>query len=1003
MMSLIQRTRCAKRARSRRGPAILAVVVLILLAPALAPAHASSNGATEDVWRLAGSFNLWNTSDDAWAMTALPDGTYAIQQRLPAGEYQFKFVKNGEWWAGHFGSAGDGNSLAEPGSNIVLQLDAEQPISIILDPARKTWRQGTLEVTTPIAIPRVIGLARVGRPVKIDLAQSLLPNGEQIIAIDVGDSEDIRTEGFGSEPHVLVTPTRTGIIELTITMRTSQAAAEPVKVRLNVIDPIFGLFPGDEDAFDFYPLSGPRWAAVFNAGSAGRVSTVKIHDRMRHKSVPVHVTPQEDGETFALIYNQATHFARGVPGPFRLEPANATETEFRLVEDPQVDWPLPIYHDPRRPDHFSSICTDLGLAEVNVFAYEGRLRDVTLVLHGGAQSMSVPMVAVPADIEGRVRWTARIQASNPNISYDIVPVFAAGNSTFVPFKFEGKIKPDFETPDWAKTAVWYQVFVERFRNGNSANDPVGIGTWLMPWTASWLEIMPGEFEAWQRRLRAFGVNPDQWDREKTGEAGGRYYNVVWDRRYGGDLQGLIERLDDLQDLGITALYLNPVFEASSMHKYDTTDFRHVDDNFGNTSEAPASWAQIPGERLDDESTWTWTEADLTMLRLIREVHRRDMRIIIDGVFNHVGRTHEAFRDVEAHGRDSIYADWFFAEFDDEGKLESWQAWDQPNGFLPKLRQNADGSLVEPVRKHIFDITTRWMDPNRDGDPSDGIDGWRLDVALDVGVPFWQAWCAHVRRINPDAYIVAEIWTDSESQGHLDGDQFDAQMHYPFADAVIDWLATEPGMTSAELASRLEAIFSNDAPQTQLAQQNLFESHDTDRFVSHIFNADRPNNNFDAGNRPQQNEPYDQSRPDDHAYALSRMAIALAATYPGAPMLYYGQEVGMYGADDPSNRKPYPWPEFTMDNPDDAADFELRAYYREWLTRRRDSRTLQLGLVRHIPTGREDVFAFERRLNNDRVIVIANRSGEPVSTEDVGVATDNDGATVIAPWSVRVLD
>jgi glycosidase len=524
----------------------------------------------------------------------------------------------------------------------------------------------------------------------------------------------------------------------------------------------------------------------------------------------------------------------------------------------------------------------------------------------------------------------------------------------------------------------------------------------MAWNSAWKDIQPGEFEAWQYRVRAAGENPDRYDRKKTGQPGGRFFNVVWDRRYGGDLEGVIEQLDYLSGLGVNSIYLNPVFEAVSMHKYDTADFRHVDDNFGGDLRPPAMWRPDPDELYDDPSTWKWTAADRVFIRLLDEAHGRGMRIIIDGVFNHVGRNHPAFQDVMKRGKESPFARWFVAKFDQRGRIESWTAWDGPNGWLPKLAQNDDRSLIAPVARHIFDITRRWMDPNGDGDPSDGVDGWRLDVPLDVGDPFWRDWCAFVRSINPDAYIVAEIWTDSEAKPRLRGDMFNAQMHYPFSGAVIDWLANDPAMTGRDLATRLDAAFGNDASATQLVQQNLLASHDTDRIVSRLFNA-RPGFTFDSRNRPQDGEEYDERKPDARAYALNRLALVLQATYLGAPMIYYGEEIGMFGADDPSCRKPRPWPDLPeMVDPDDRPDYKLEAWYRKWLTLRRESDVLQLGMVRHLDTHRADVFAFERRLNESALLVVINRGEIPFEVAGLGGAYATSTETV-APLGAFVMD
>ncbi len=572
------------------------------------------------------------------------------------------------------------------------------------------------------------------------------------------------------------------------------------------------------------------------------------------------------------------------------------------------------------------------------------------------------------DASGFDRFETRLRVDAPRMRYRFIVRDGAEERESVLFAAE--LRPEGpEMPAWAMGAVWYQIFTERFRNGNRRNDPHGPAIFAMPWTADWYATQPGEAEAWRARAGLDAGAP------LPAKQGGDLFHWVWDRRYGGDLQGIVARLDHLERLGVTALYLNPVFEAESMHKYDATDFRHIDDNFGRPASAgqpPAQWSPIPGETTDP-ATWTWTPADRYFVEtFLPACKARGIRVVIDGVFNHVGREFWAFRDVRERGTDSPYADWFMAEYDEEGRLASWAAWDGPSGWLPRFAQTSNGDLVEPVKAHLFAITRRWMDPDRDGDPSDGIDGWRLDVPMEVGDPFWIDWRAHVKSINPEAYIVAEIWQDAGSQL---GTLYDAQMHYPFAHAVTDWLGVRPGMTAGDLARELELAF-DEPMQIQLIQQNLLGSHDTDRFVSMLHN---PGREYDGGNRPQDNGPnYDGTRPPDELFERSLLGVAIQATYLGAPMVYYGDELGMWGADDPTNRKPVPWPDLGNRNRDDLADRGMARDYARWFQLRSDDEigpVLRYGSVRHLDAGDGDVFAFERELHGDRVVVVVNRGAE----------------------------
>ncbi len=981
------------------GPALLLAIVLLTFATS----RAAFRPIAEPIWRLAGTFNGWTASDDSRRLTPLPDGTFYIEFWLDAGHHEFKFVRDGDWSVEHLGAAGDDGGLTQPGDNIALDFASRRLVSIILDPSKRTWRFERPLVKEPLAIVDLGGVPRVGVPLMLDCSSSLLPAGQTIQGIRVkaigeGDVQIVTDE---KDPtRVTVVPQRTGHIDLDVSIR-SGSWSRPTRLALQVSERLTAIASGQPGlTLEFVPVESDRvWAAIATAPSTA-VMTFKVHDPQKRGSVIALAEPQRAGEKFAIVYDRRVGKSIAIPGLFHIEEQGH---EHRLIEDgsPITE---PFWHDPRRPDHFEAISAGLGLAQLTAFTRDSTTSLTAIVQSPSGAHRPVPMVVVDAQ-PGRVRWQARLTApgGGSRLTYSIQSTTpGSGQPTVTRRDYGTSINPLFETPDWAKRAVWYQIFPERFRNGQPGNDPHGARVFPMPWNAPWNAVFPGEFEAWQRRVRDAGDNPIKYDRDRLGQPGGRFYNVVWDRRYGGDLNGVIEKLDHLQSLGINAIYLNPIFEAVSMHKYDTSDFRHVDDHFGGDAPPPEDWTPDPEESWHDPSTWKWTPADRTFLELLNQAHQRGMHVIIDGVFNHVGRNHPAFQDVMKRGKASPFAGWFVAEFDAQGKVASWTAWDGPSGWLPKLAQNADGSLVAPVMRHIFDITRRWMDPNGDGDPSDGVDGWRLDVPLDVGDAFWRPWCAFVRSINPQAYLVAEIWTDREAHPRLRGDMFSAQMHYPFAGAVIDWLANEPAMTADNLADRLDAVFGNETLATQMVQQDLLDSHDTDRLVSRLFNA-RPGFTFDSRNRPQDGEAYHEGKPDARAYALNRLALIMQATYLGAPMIYYGDEVGMYGADDPSCRKPRPWPDLPeMADPDDRPDESLEACYRKWLTLRRESDVLQLGMVRHLDSHRPDVFAYERRLNESALLVVINRGDRPFNVSQLGGAYA-DSTAIVGPADAVVLD
>jgi glycosidase len=532
--------------------------------------------------------------------------------------------------------------------------------------------------------------------------------------------------------------------------------------------------------------------------------------------------------------------------------------------------------------------------------------------------------------------------------------------------FEAQLRPRFTTPDWAKHAVWYQIFPERFRNGDESNDPGD--KWFerkIRWTSDWWKTQPGETPGDENFYKGEGN--------------------VWKRRYGGDIQGVKQALPYLRQLGVTAIYFNPVFEAESMHKYDTADYRHIDDNFGVREQLP-----LDGE-TDDPATWKWSKSDRLFLEFVEDAHRQGFKVILDGVFNHVGRAHPFFQDVVRNGKASKYADWFEieawpdqlpakeADFGKPGGLR-FKAWDKSSGHLPVLRKDPKLGLHAPVRDHIFAITKRWLAP--DGDPSKGIDGWRLDVPGDIPHPFWIEWRKVVKSTKPDAYISGEIWTWAQPWLN-NGDQFDAVMNYRFAVAVQDFFVNEKKAISVTEfnARNIEQEF-NYPFQVALVQQNLFDSHDTDRFASMFMNPDRA---YDAQNRPQDNAAdigYDPKKPGEREWARNRQAVAFQMSCLGAPMIYYGNEAGMWSPDDPSNRQPMVWKE--LEPYDDLqVKFDQRhfEFYQRVIAIRAALEPLRLGFFRPVLIDdARNIYAFARELDQKVVYVVINRNDSPATVE-----------------------
>ena len=497
---------------------------------------------------------------------------------------------------------------------------------------------------------------------------------------------------------------------------------------------------------------------------------------------------------------------------------------------------------------------------------------------------------------------------------------------------------EFRPPEWAQHAIWYQVLLDRFRNGDPGNDADRV----RPWTSEWFE-------------------PSSWE----GRSGAEFYESAYWREYGGDFDGLEQKLPYLRDLGVNALYLNPIFKATAYHKYNTTSYVHVDDHFG----TKGGYAEVAAqEDLLDPSTWRWTESDRRFLRFLETAHAQGFRVIIDGVFNHVGTHHPAFLDVMAKRSASRYARWFDVSIWAPLKYEGW--WGHRE--LPVFKKGPAGYACDEVKQHIFDITRRWMAP--DGDPSAGIDGWRLDVPNEVPFPFWPEWCALVRSINPEAYITGEIWHRADEW--VDGRCFDAVMNYEFSRAVVAWLFDRGWKIHvSEFDRRLEELRVAYPAAATGVMQNLMNSHDTDRVVSMAHNPDRP---YNERNRPQQDGiEYNNGKPPAEAYASARLAALIQMTYVGAPMIYYGDEVGMWGSSDPTCRKPMLWKDLEPYEDPEAnhvMDDHLE-YYRQLIALRNAHPALRTGSFRTLLCHDEsDVWAFRRAGDGEQLIVVINASG-----------------------------
>jgi len=540
------------------------------------------------------------------------------------------------------------------------------------------------------------------------------------------------------------------------------------------------------------------------------------------------------------------------------------------------------------------------------------------------------------------------------------------------------------TPDWSKGVVWYQIFPERFYNGDPKNDPKAKdqnGAYpfddtsdfqIHPWTSDWYQLQTYE--------------------QKNGK--NIWFNIQR-RRYGGDLQGVIDKLDYIKSLGVDAIYLTPVFWSPSSHKYDALCYHHVDPTFGPDPEGDKKL--IDGEDPLDPEKWVWTKADLLALKLIEEVHKRKMYIIFDGVFNHIGVKSFAFQDVEKNQQSSHYKDWF--------TVTSWRDPVKGTSFkyrgwfgistLPEFREDSTG-IVQGPKEYIFNSTRRWMNPMNKG-AAHGIDGWRLDVAYNVGHPFWKAWRKLVKSINPEAYLTAElVYPIDKTQPYLAGDEFDATMNYNFAFIMHDFFVQDStASTVTAFDERLKEL--RDAFGTSVAfnMQNLMNSHDATRIGSAVANADGKKfgkwGEYFNWSQKSNNKNYNTRKPTSIQLQKQKLIAAFQILYLGSPMIYYGDECGMWGANDPDCRKPMLWaekkynaetfnPDQTRHDPDRVAfNSDLFAWYKKFIALRKQYKSIRLGSFSTLLTDdTKKLYAFSRKYGKEEIIVIINRGEKSVS-------------------------
>ncbi len=463
---------------------------------------------------------------------------------------------------------------------------------------------------------------------------------------------------------------------------------------------------------------------------------------------------------------------------------------------------------------------------------------------------------------------------------------------------------DFKVPDWASDIVYYYIFPDRFRNGDPRNDP-------QPGVARYHE---GTVELHSNWL-------DKPWRPGSGDGSDNVYNNDF---FGGDLQGIIDKLDYIQDLGANTIYMTPVFKAASNHKYDTADYKTIDPGFGSNED---------------------------LLRLTSEAQRRGMRVILDTSLNHSGSDSIYFDRFGNHksagafegGRiraDSPYASWYTFDAKQARPDKQYKGWVGVSD-LPELNK-ASASFRHYAYGASDSVMKLWLDR--------GASGWRMDVAPWVQDDFWREWRSAIKQHRPDALTVAETWFDASK--YFLGDMFDSTMNYIFRNTVLEYAA---GGKAGDLYRNMELMREAYPPQSFYALMNLLSTHDQARSLHYL--------GWQSEN----------DAPEVIARAKQRFKLALffQMTFPGAPAVYYGDEVGVTGGDDPYNRAPYPWAD-----QGGRPDTELLAEVKRLIKLRKDNPVLRRGSIEAPLLLDDHVIVLGRKLGDKVALSASNNSEAP---------------------------
>ncbi len=416
-------------------------------------------------------------------------------------------------------------------------------------------------------------------------------------------------------------------------------------------------------------------------------------------------------------------------------------------------------------------------------------------------------------------------------------------------------------PDWLENAIVYQIFPDRFAKGGSGSHNFSLNEW--------------------------GAKPTR------------------DSFFGGDLQGIIDKIDYLKELGINAIYLNPLFKSSSNHKYNIDNYYQIDENFGDID---------------------------TAKKFVEQAHENNIKVIVDGVFNHTGDKFFAFRDLLENGRKSKYKDWYYAtSFPVSKNAINYETFGVDVSSMPRVNL-----YNEEAKEYFLEVIRYWTEELN-------IDGWRMDVADEVPAEFWRKARKIIKELDTECYLVGEIWYNSAEW--LEGDQFDGVMNYHWRRNILDLLA-RGRISVRKFSARVQREIFQNPPEMLHKSLSMLDSHDTPR-IAHGFRY------------------YPQAK----RKKLIKQAIILQFSLPGIPLIFYGNEIGLTGGDDPDCRRCMIWDEKKQDE-------ELYNFYKRIIKFYHETVSLQSGAFREIYTDEiKQLLIFSRIKADNKCVVAANISSD----------------------------